>query len=64
MCVISVFNCLISIIILWGGHVKCRICKWNLLAIDRTFVAACAQLTSFRDVELVFHILLQQTECK
>ena len=50
MCVISVFNYLLSIIILWGGRVKCRICKWKLLSVDRTFVAAFAQLTTFRDV--------------
>ena len=36
--------------ILWGGHVECRICKWKLLSVDRTFVAAFAKLTSFRDV--------------
>ena len=50
MCVISVFNYLLSIIILWGGRVEYRICKWKLLSVDRTFVAAFAQLTSFRDV--------------
>ena len=50
MCVISVFNYLLSIIILWGGWVECRICKWKLLSVDRTFVAAFALLTSFRDV--------------
>ena len=50
MCVISVFNYLLSIFILWGGLVECRISKWKLLPIDRTFVAAFALLTSFRDV--------------
>ena len=50
MCAISVFNCLLSIIILWVGWVECRICKWKLLSVDRSFVAAFAQLTSFRDV--------------
>ena len=64
MCVISVFNYLLSIIILWGGRVECRIRKWKLLSVDRTFVAAFAHLTSFRDVGLVCHIELQQTECK
>ena len=54
MCVINIFNYLISIIILWGGRVECRICKWKLLSVDRTFVAASAQLTSFRDVESSF----------
>ena len=54
MCVISVLNYLISIIILWGGRGECRICKWKLLSVDRTFVAASAQLTSFRDVESSF----------
>ena len=50
MCVISVFNYLLSIFILWGVLVECRICKWKLLSVDRTFVAAFAKLTSFRDV--------------
>ena len=50
MCVISVFNYHLSIIILCGGQVECRICKWKLLSVDRTFVAAFAQLASFRDV--------------
>ena len=49
-CVIIVFNYLLSIFILLGGHVECRICKWKLLFVDRTFVAAFAKLTSFRDV--------------
>ena len=63
-CVIIVFTYLISIFILLGGRVEWRICKWKLLFIDRTFVAAFAKLTSFRDVDSSFHILLQQTECK
>ena len=50
MCAISVFNYLLSIFILWSGRVECRICKWKLLSVDRTFVAAFAKLTSFRDV--------------
>ena len=50
MCVISVFNYLLSIIILWDGRVECRICKWKLLSVKRTFVAAFAQITLFRDV--------------
>ena len=50
MRVISVFNYLLSIIILWGGWVEYRICKWKLLSVDRTFVAAFAKLASFRDV--------------
>ena len=50
MCVISVFNYFLSTIILWGGRVECRICKWKLLSVDRTFGAVVAQLTSFRDV--------------
>ena len=54
MCVISVFNYLLSIIILWGGRVECRICKWKLLSVDRTCVASFVQLTSFRDVESSF----------
>ena len=49
MCVISVFNYLLTIIIFWGGPVECRICKWKLLPVDRSFVAAFALLTSFRD---------------
>ena len=49
-CVIIVFNYLLSIFILLGGRVECRICKWKLLFVDRTFVAAFAKLTSFRDV--------------
>ena len=53
MCVISVSNYLISIFF-WGGRVECRICKWKLLSVDRTFVAASAQLTSFMDVESSF----------
>ena len=50
ICVISVFNYLLSIFILWGGQVECRICKWKLLPVDRTFVAAFAQLTWLRNV--------------
>ena len=50
MCVISVFNYLLSIFILWGGRVECRICKLKLLSVDMTFVAAFAKPTSFRDV--------------
>ena len=50
MCVISVFNYLLSIIILWGGRVECRICKWKLLSVVRNFASVFAQLTSFRDV--------------
>ena len=49
-CVIIVFNYLLSIFSLFGGRVECRICKWKLLFVDRTFVAAFAKLTSFRDV--------------
>ena len=64
MCVIGVLNYLLSIIILWGGRVECRKCKWKLLSVDRTFAAAFALLTSFRDVGSSFHILLQQSECK
>ena len=64
MCVISVFNFLLSITIFVGWGVECRICKWKLFSVDRTFVAAFALLTSFRDVGSSFHILLQQTECK
>ena len=40
----------LSIFILLGGRVERRICKWKLLFVDRTFVAAFAKLTSFRDV--------------
>ena len=54
MCVISVVNYLLSIIILWGERVECRICKWKLLSANRTFVAAFAELTSFRDVGFSF----------
>ena len=36
--------------ILLGGRVECRICKWKPLFVDRSFVAAFAKLTSFRDV--------------
>ena len=50
MCVISVFNYLLSIFILWGGLLECRICKWKLLSVNRTFVAAFAKLTLFRDL--------------
>ena len=64
MCVISVFNYLLSINLLWGRRIECRICRWKLLSDDMTFVPTFVQLTSFRDVDLVFHILLQQTECK
>ena len=49
-CVIIVlFNYLLSIFNLLGGQVECRICKWKLLFVDRTFVAAFAKLTSLRD---------------
>ena len=44
------FNYLLSIFILLGGRVESRIYKWKLLFVDRTFVAAFAKLTSFRDV--------------
>ena len=54
MCVINVLDYLLSIIILWGGGVECRICKWKLLSDDRTFVAGFVQLTSFRDVRCSF----------
>ena len=53
-CVIFVFNYLLSILILLGGRVECRICKRKLLFVDRTFVAAFAKLTSFRDVGSIF----------
>ena len=58
MCVISVFNYLLSIFILWGGPVECRICKWKLLSVDKTFVAAFAKLTSFRDVGSSFSYII------
>ena len=54
MCVISVFNYILLIIILWGGRVECRICKWKLLSVDRIFVAALALLTLFRDMRSSF----------
>ena len=50
MCDISVFNYLLSIIISWGGWVVSRICTWKLLSVDKTFVAAFVQPTSFRNV--------------
>ena len=50
MCVISAFNNILSIFILWGGRVERRISKWKLLSVERTFVAAFAKLISFRDV--------------
>ena len=56
-CVIIVVDYLLSIFILLGGRVKCRVCKWKLLFVDTTFVAAFAKLTSFRDVGSSFHIL-------
>ena len=62
MCVISVFNYLLSIIILWGWPLECRIYKWKLLSVDKTFVAALTQLTSFRDVGLVTHIYLHSNK--
>ena len=62
MCVISVFNYLLSVIVLWGWPVECRICKWKLLSVDRTFVAAFTQLTSFKEVGLVSHILLHSNK--
>ena len=49
-CLIIVFNYLLYIFILLGGRLECRICKWKLLFVDRTFAAAFAKLTSFRDV--------------
>ena len=48
--VIIVFNYLLSMFILLGGRLECRICKWKLLFVDRTFVVAFAKLTSLRDV--------------
>ena len=53
-CVIIVFNYLLSIFILWGGRVECRICKWKLLSVNRIFVAAFNKLTVFRDVGTSF----------
>ena len=44
------YVCLLSIFILLVGRVECSICKWKLLFVDRTFVAAFAKLTSFRGV--------------
>ena len=64
MCAISVFNYLLSLIILWGGRVECRICKWKLLSVDRTLVAVLRSLPRLGTWGLVFHTLLQQTECK
>ena len=55
-CVIIVFNYLLSIFILLGGRLECRICKWKLLFSNRTFVAAFAMLTSFRDVGPSQHV--------
>ena len=55
-CVIIVFNYLLYIFILLGGWVECRICKWKLLFVDGTFVAAFAKLTSFKDVGSSFFI--------
>ena len=46
------------VIILWGVRVECRICKWKLLSVDRAFVAAFAQLTSFRDVGSSFSYVI------
>ena len=60
MCVINVFNYLLSIIILWGGRVECRISKRKLLSDDRTFVAGFVQLTSFRDVGSSFSYIAQK----
>ena len=57
MCVISVFNYLLSIFILWDGRVECRICKWKMLSVDRTFVAAFAKLTSVRYVGSIFFFI-------
>ena len=59
MCVIILFNDLLSIFILLVGRVECRICKWKLLFVDRTFVAAFAKLTSFRDVGSSFSYITQ-----
>ena len=56
MCVISVFNYLLSTFILLRGRLECRICKWKLLFVDRIFVAAFAKLTSFRDVGPSRHV--------
>ena len=56
MCIISVFNYLLSIFILLGGRVECRICKWKLLFVDRTFVAAFAKLTTFWGCRVSFFI--------
>ena len=49
-------NIFLYIFIFMGGRVECRICKWKLLFFDRTFVAAFAKLTSFRDVGSIRHL--------
>ena len=48
--IVFVLLYLLSILILLGGWVECRTCKWKLLFVDGIFVAAFAKRTSFRDV--------------
>ena len=50
MSVSLLYSTIFSPYSLLGGRVECRICKWKLFFVDRTFVAAFAKLTSFRDV--------------
>ena len=65
MYVISVFNYLLAIIILWVGWVECRICKWELLSdlLIGLLLLPLRYLPRLGMWGLVFHILLQQTEC-
>ena len=53
-CVSLVYSTILYPYFLWCKRVECRICKWKLLSVDRTFVAASSQLTAFRDVESSF----------
>ena len=46
----------------WFGRVECRICKWKLLFVDMTFVAAFAKLTSFSDVGSSFFSYIAPTD--
>ena len=46
-----------------SARVECRICKWKLLSVDMTFVAAFVQLTSFRDVGASFFFLSFSIYC-
>ena len=48
----------------WGLQVKCRICKLKLLSVQSIGLFCAAFTQHLGMCSLVFHIVLNQTECK